>query len=64
MPLQPGDHVELMARTPDGSTRAPASSWPRCTSTEGSWLARIDCDAENPSSPAIARLVEDLLAAA
>ena len=31
MPLQPGDHVELMARTRRRHARcAPASSWPRC----------------------------------
>jgi hypothetical protein len=33
-------------------------------STEGSWLSRMDCDAENPTAPAIARLVAGLLAAA
>lgn len=51
MPLQPGDHVELMARTADGTTLRAELVFARVLSTEGSWLSRIDCDAENPRRP-------------
>ena len=62
-PLQPGDHVELMAAHRRGNTLR-AGLVVAQVHTEGSWLSRMDCDAENPTAPAIARLVAGLLAAA
>ena len=64
MPLRPGDHVELTAHTADGITLRAGLVVAQVLSTEGSWLSRMDCDAENPTAPAIARLVAGLLAAA
>ncbi len=64
MPLRTGDHVELMARTADGATLQAGLVVASVHTTDGSWLSRMDCDAENPAAPAIARLVAGLLAAA
>lgn len=63
LPLAPGDHVELATRTMGGETIRAGLVVGAVHSQSGSWLGRVDCDAENPSSPAIARLVEQLLQA-
>jgi hypothetical protein len=64
VPLAPGDHVELTARTPDGeSLRMGLVAAQIHVANEG-YLQRIDCDAENPYAPAVGRLVAHLLAAA
>ncbi len=64
LPLEAGDHVELMARTATGGVLRVGLVVAIANRTAGSWLARIDCDAENPHAPAIAQLVAHLLAAA
>jgi hypothetical protein len=63
LPLEAGDHVELMARTAGGAVLRAGLVVAQVNGTSGSWLARIDCDAENPHAPAIGQLVAHLLAA-
>ncbi len=63
LPLGPGDHVELSMRTARGEVIRAGLVVAEVHNQPGSWLGRIDCDAENPSSAAVARLVEHLLAA-
>jgi hypothetical protein len=63
LPLAVGDHVEIMARTPEGETLRTGLVVAQVNRSGGSWLARVDCDAENPFAPAIGRLVAHLLAA-
>ena len=63
LPLDAGDHVELMARTADGEVLRAGLVVAQVNASGGSWLARVDCDAENPFAPAIGRLVAYLLAA-
>jgi hypothetical protein len=63
LPLGPGDHVELSMRTARGEVIRAGLVVAEVHNQGGSWLGRVDCDAENPSSPAVARLVEHLLAA-
>jgi hypothetical protein len=63
VPLGPGDHVELSMRTARGEVVRAGLVVAEVHSQPGSFLGRVDCDAEHPSSPAVARLVEHLLAA-
>ena len=63
LPLGPGDHVEVMAREADGSILHVGLVVAHVNASPTSWLARIDCDAENPYAPAVGRLVARLLAA-
>lgn len=63
LPLGPGDHVELVARTPTGELIRAGLVVGELQAGTGTWLGRADCDAENPASPAISRLVELLMQA-
>jgi hypothetical protein len=64
LPLQPGDHVEVSAREADGSLLHVGLVVASVHASASSWLARVDCDVENPYAPAVGRLVAQLLAAA
>jgi hypothetical protein len=64
VPLAPGDHVELTARTPDGESLRMGLVAAQIHLATAGYLQRVDCDAENPYAPAVGRLVAHLLAAA
>jgi hypothetical protein len=64
LPLVPGDHVELVARTADGDAMRVGLVVAQRHAGAGSWLGRVDCDAESPSSASVGKLVAILLSAA
>jgi hypothetical protein len=62
LPLGPGDHVDLMLRTTDESVLHAGLVVARMHAQPGTWLGRADCDAADPASPVVTRLVAALLA--
>ncbi len=62
LPLGAGDHVDLLLRTTDGDMLRVGLVVARFATQPGSWLGRADCDAADPASPVVARLVAALLA--
>lgn len=64
LPVGPGDHVDLMLRTTDGDVLHAGLVVARLHAQPGSWLGRADCDAADPASPVVSRLVAALLTVA
>jgi hypothetical protein len=62
LPVGVGDHVDLMLRTTDSDVLRAGLVVARFEARSGTWLGRADCDAAQPGSAVVARLVAALLA--
>ena len=62
LPVGASDHVELMLRTTDGDVLRVGLVVARFQTKPGTWLGRAECDAAEPTSPVVSRLVAALLA--
>jgi hypothetical protein len=62
LPVGVHDHVDLMLRTTEGDILHAGLVIARFTTQPGTWLGRADCDAADPASPVVSRLVAALLA--
>lgn len=61
LPVGGGDQVDLMLRTTDADVLRVGLVVARFEAQIGTWLGRADCDAAEPASPGVSRLVAALL---